>query len=173
VKTGKADARLEPPDSFHLSAAVGWMELGNLAEAEAELESIAPEHRRHFAVLEARWLLCAEARDWQRGLEVAREMVEVAADRPEGWLHQAYAIRRAPGGGLEQAWMILRSAAAVFPRNKLIPFNLACYACQMGRTAEAREWIEKAFETGGKKTMKAMALEDEDLRPLWDQIRNL
>ena len=69
--------------------------------------------------------------------------------------------------------MILRSAAAVFPRNKLIPFNLACYACQMGRLEEAQEWLDRAFEAGGRKTMKAMALEDEDLRPLWDRIRNL
>ena len=35
---------LGPPDSHHLSAAIGWLELGNVAEAGAELEKIAPSH---------------------------------------------------------------------------------------------------------------------------------
>jgi hypothetical protein len=30
--------RLEPPDSLHLQAAQGWLELGNHVEADAELD---------------------------------------------------------------------------------------------------------------------------------------
>ena len=33
---------VEPPDSFYLSAAQGWMELGDPAEAQAELDKVAP-----------------------------------------------------------------------------------------------------------------------------------
>src|ERR1035438_2514329 len=32
---------LEPPDSLHLQAAQGWLELGNHVEADAELDNIA------------------------------------------------------------------------------------------------------------------------------------
>ena len=36
---------LAPPDSHHLLAAQGWLELGNHLEANAELEQIAPRLR--------------------------------------------------------------------------------------------------------------------------------
>jgi hypothetical protein len=33
---------LEPPDSIHLEAAQGWLELGNHIEADEELEKTSP-----------------------------------------------------------------------------------------------------------------------------------
>jgi len=36
---------LEPPDSFHLNAAEGWIGLGNYAAAQEELEHISPANR--------------------------------------------------------------------------------------------------------------------------------
>ena len=50
---------LEPPDSIHLKAAEGWLELGNQPEANEELEKIAPELRVHPDVLEIRWQIYA------------------------------------------------------------------------------------------------------------------
>jgi hypothetical protein len=162
-----------PPDSFHLSAAVGWMELGDHSEAAAELDRIAPGLQKHFAVLEVRWLLSAERRDWQAAAGWARGMVEVAPDQPAGWLHLAYATRRLPGGTVPAAWEILRPAAEQFPEHELILFTRACYACQMGRPEEARDWLQRAFRAGGKAGMKAMALRDEDLQPLWPEIEKM
>ena len=43
---------LEPPDSHYVSAATGWLELGNSREAAAELEAVAPALGRHPAVLQ-------------------------------------------------------------------------------------------------------------------------
>jgi hypothetical protein len=165
--------KLVPPDSFYLSAAVGWIELGNAAEAEAELAQIAPALRTHFAVLEVRWLACAERHDWPAGLAVAREIAAAAPDRPEGWLHRAYATRRVPGGTVEAAWEVLRPAADRFPNHELIPFNLACYACQMGRLEEARQWLKQAFLAGDRKAVRTLALLDEDLRPLWPEVERM
>ena len=39
---------IPPPDSMHLSSATGWMQLGNTAEALADLEKISETHRAHF-----------------------------------------------------------------------------------------------------------------------------
>ncbi|MDW8309781.1 MAG: hypothetical protein RMK20_10450, partial [Verrucomicrobiales bacterium] len=94
-------------------------------------------------------------------------------DRPNGWLHRAYALRRATGGGLERAWEALRPAADRFPREPIIPYNLACYACQMGRLDEARQWFVRALRVGDRATLKDMALHDDDLRPLWNEISGL
>jgi Flp pilus assembly protein TadD len=162
--------KLEPPDTHYLSAAVGWYELGNLAEAESELELISSPRRNHPDVLEVRWMLLARANRWDEGVKVAEDLVRAAPRRSSGWLHRAYALRRAGNGGLQQAWDALLPAAGKFPRESTIPYNLSCYACQMGRLDEARSWLRQALAVGGEKKVRAMALQDEDLKPLWPEL---
>ncbi len=53
---------LEPVNSLHLKAAEGWLEFGKHAEANADLEKIAPNYNDHPDVLHARWVLCAAPR---------------------------------------------------------------------------------------------------------------
>jgi hypothetical protein len=53
-------------DKFHLRAAVGWLELGNHIEADAELDNISPEWRACPAVLEVRWHIYSEAKNGMR-----------------------------------------------------------------------------------------------------------
>lgn len=162
---------LEPPDLFHLSAAVGWLELGVSAEAEAELAKISERNQWFPDVLEVRWILLAEARRWDAALEIARALVKLAPDRASAWLHQAYALRRATGGGLQQAWDALLPAFEKFPRESTIPYNLSCYACQLNQIDDARTWLRRAFQNGDRERLKKMALGDDDLKSLWDEIR--
>ncbi|MBI5383850.1 MAG: tetratricopeptide repeat protein [Verrucomicrobia bacterium] len=167
------NTHLPPPDSHFLAAAIGWLELGNLPEAFAELDHLSATVRSHPDVLEVRWLLYAEAKDWAAGFRVAEELVQTDAGRSTGWLHRAYAARRMPGGGLPAARDYLLPAATIFPKEAMIPFNLACYACQMHQLDEARKWLRQALRVGKKETIKSMALSDEDLKPLRDEIRRL
>src|SRR2546425_128141 len=60
-----------------------------------------------------------------------------------------------------------------FPSQPMIAFNLACYACQLGRLEEAREWLRKAMDLGDEKEIKTRALDDPDLEPLWANIGKL
>ena len=64
--------KLAPPESHFLSAAVGWIELGNLDEAKAELRRISPARSEHPGVLEAGWLIHARETDWGKALTVAK-----------------------------------------------------------------------------------------------------
>ncbi|MDB6020684.1 MAG: hypothetical protein JWQ04_541, partial [Pedosphaera sp.] len=95
---------LKAPHSHFLSAADGWLELGNIAEARAELAQIDEAFQNHPEVLKVRWAICAEEKDWPAALEIARELVRLAPESPLGWLHRAYAVRRVPGDGLQAAW---------------------------------------------------------------------
>jgi tetratricopeptide (TPR) repeat protein len=165
--------RIPPPDIHHLSAAIGWLELGNVREARSELERVNPELQDHPDVLEASWLLCSEERDWTRGLDCARRLLLAAPKRATGWLHQAYALRRVPGGGLSAAWDALLPAWQMFPKEPVIPYNLACYACQLGRRTEALVWLKRALSAGNKEDIKKMALDDRDLEPLRSEIPGL
>lgn len=164
---------LEPPDSHFLSAAIGWLELGNLAEAKTELAQIQPEQQRHPDVLEVRWAIAQTEGDWAAGLEAARALVEAAPDQASGWLHRAYALRRVAAGGLQPAWDALLPAAEKFPDEPTIPYNLACYATQMQDLEQARQWLQRAIAAGGKELIQEMALQDDDLAPLWAEIRQL
>ena len=165
--------KLELPDIHYFSAAVGWLELGNVAEAKAELDLIAPAQQNHPDVLEVRWLLCAQEERWAEGLQIARALLHGAPERSSGWLHQAYALRRVPDGGLQQAWDALLPAFDKFPKEPIISYNLSCYACQMQRLEAARVWLRRAAAVGGKEKIKRMALADPDLEPLWEEIRGL
>jgi Flp pilus assembly protein TadD len=164
---------LTTSDLFYLNAATGWLELGNPSEARAELERISPPQRRHPDVLELEWAVAATQNDWPLALAPARELMDRAPERPSAWLHYSYALRRVPDGGLEAAWDALLPAAERFPQEPTIAYNLACYACQLGRVELARDWLRRAVHTGGKITIKAMALDDIDLEPLWAEIRDL
>jgi Flp pilus assembly protein TadD len=165
--------KLKPPDSHHLNAAEGWLGLGLRAEAAVELDLISPAHQRHPDVLATRWSLLAQERRWDDALATARALQTSAPDNADGWLHHAYALRRATDGGLQKAWDALVPAAKKFPKEPVIAFNLACYACQLGQLDEARAWLDRAMKTGGRDKIKLMALLDEDLKPLWQEIRKL
>jgi tetratricopeptide (TPR) repeat protein len=162
---------LEPPDSHFLSAAEGWTELGNLAEAKSELKQISDSNQDHPLVLELKWAIHAQEKDWMAALEAARQLLAIAPEECFGWLHQAYALRRTPAGGLQAAWDALLPALERFPKVPTVPYNLACYACQMQRMDEARLLLRRAMEVADKEQIKKMALRDSDLEPLWPEIR--
>ena len=170
---GRAMNKLEPPDTHYFLAAIGWLELGNVVEARTELAQISAARQEHPDVLELRWSLAAEQKRWEEALEVARALLRRAPKRSSGWLHQAYALRRVPDGGVQKAWEALLPAFDKFPKEATIPFNLSCYACQLGQLEAARDWLARAVAVSGKEKVMAMALNDSDMKPLWDEIRQL
>ena len=166
-------SQLEPPNTHLLSAAAGWLGLGNIAEAKAELAQIDAACQEHPDVLELRWEIAASEHDWGHGLEIARKLLQSAPERASGWLHQAYALRRVPDGTVKKAWDALLPAFEKFPEESIISFNLSCYACQLGQLDAARVWFKRALVIGGKQRIKAQALADADLEPLWGEISQL
>jgi tetratricopeptide (TPR) repeat protein len=165
--------KLEPPDTHYFLAAIGWLELGNLVEARAELAQVSPARQEHPDVLELRWSLSAAQGRWEEALQAAQALLRRAPKRSSGWLHQAYALRRIPDGGVQKAWEALLPAFDKFPKEPTIPFNLACYACQMRQLDTARDWLQRTMTIGGKARIREMALNDSDLEPLWNEIRQL
>ena len=162
---------LKPPDSFHLQAAQGWLELGNQAEANEELQKIAPELRMHPTVLKVGWDIHAAGRNWEAALEVAAALIENDPEDPLGWVHRSYCLHELKRT-VEARESLLR-VVGKFPLSANMRYNLACYECQLGRLEQARNWLRKAFVLGDKKKMKAVAAEDPDLKPLWGEIENL
>ena len=159
------------PDVHHLRAAVGWLELGNAHETLVELEKLDPSRRLHPSVLETRWLALAQLHRWEPAADTARALVAAAPERAVGWLHRSYALRRVRGGGLQAAFDSLLPVAEKFPQEPTIPYNLACYTCQLQHDpAETLAWLEKAVATGEREEIFRLALSDPDLKPLHAEI---
>src|SRR6266699_4062490 len=168
---------LEPPDLHHLRAASGWLLLGADAEAAEDLKRIDPQLHTHPDVLEVRWQMHAKAQNWDACLKIASAIVEIDPDRPSGWIGRAYSLRQVPAGGLQAAFDSLLPVAEKFPAEPMIPFGLACYACQMGDLEEGRFWLRKAFSvakhSGREKRFRSMALDQPELKPLLGEITEL
>jgi tetratricopeptide (TPR) repeat protein len=158
---------LTPPDSHHLLAAQGWLELGNHHEANEELEKISPAMRGHPDVLELRWQVYAHEQKWEACVDIARAIMSLDPDRDTGWIHHSYALHLLKR--TEEAYTHLVTVADDFPGNWHVPYNLACYCAQLGRCDEAQEWFKKAVAINDKEVPLA-GIDDPDLKPLWDSM---
>jgi tetratricopeptide (TPR) repeat protein len=158
---------LQPPDSHHLSAAQGWLELGNHLEANAELEGIAASNRTHPDVLDLRWQVYAAAKKWQQCAEIALASMKIAPGRADGWIHRSFALHEMKQ--TQHAYDNLLPVASNFPGDWTIPYNLACYCAQLGRLDECKAWFKKAMAVD-EQTVKRAAIGDPDLKPLWDSM---
>ena len=96
-------------------------------------------------------------------------LVKVDPETAGWWISLAYAVRRTEG--VEKAEAILLRAQALHPKVAMIAFNLACYASVTGRMEEAKERLQHAIKLD--KDIRGLAIDDEDLMPLWDWIAGL
>ena len=158
---------LQPPDLHHFNAAVGWLQLGNHLEANEELEQIEPRFRVHPDVLVLRWEVYAKLMRWDMAVEVAVALIELVPDDAFGYIHRSFALRRL--NGIQAAWDKLLPVADKFKDNWIVPYNLACYACQLGNLEAAREWYKQAMAID-EKAVQRTAIDDPDLKPLWDSM---
>ena len=167
-----AGAEPEPWQNLQrLRAAEGWLELGLIEEAHAELAAIGPDLRCGMAGLDLQWQLFAERGHWDAAFAVAQQAVDLHPTKEGGWLNRAYAARRRVGGGVAAAHELLLPAQGFFPESTIIPFNLACYSAQLGRLDTAWSWLILAAARGGWKTIGPTALKDADLEALRSQIQ--
>ena len=171
---------LEPPDSLHLKAAEGWLELGNPGEATAELDRITVALLVHPDVLELRWQINALAAKWETCLEIAAALTKAAPERAIGWIHLSVALHKLHR--TKEAWDTLSPFLEQFPRDPVVAYDLACYACQLGDLPRAErlltkafelDFVDKAFQQEKANHLRRVALEDPDLEPLWNRITNL
>jgi predicted Zn-dependent protease len=158
---------LPPDEARHLSAAEGWMDLGNWREANNELQKIAPTMRVHPEVLELRCRIHAAAGQWDRCILVAEKLTDQLPNRPIGWLLLAAAEHGL--GATMDAYETLCSVSEQFSELPEVIYELARYAAILGDSSECEDWLFRALEVGGKE-WKARALNDAVLKDFWAQI---
>jgi predicted Zn-dependent protease len=162
---------LSPADQRCLRAAEGWFGLGCTGDAEVELQGLSPDAAGHPATLELRWRILAKSNQWDACLEIAQAITTAAPRLPSGWIHLSYALHELKR--TQEAWDNLLAVVGRFPEEPAMTYNLACYACRLGRLREARRWYKATLALGRKEATRRLALEDPDLEPLWTEIEAL
>jgi predicted Zn-dependent protease len=168
VNDKPADELIEFPDEVRtlLKRADGFLDLAMPKRARAELDQI-PEKFGDTSLLKIiRLRLAFTEHDWPQAAQLARLLCERFPDEPAFWIEQAYAVRRAESIGAAKE--ILLVALERFPKVATVHYNLACYDCQLGSMESALIRLERAVKLDSK--YQEAALEDDDLKPLWDRI---
>jgi predicted Zn-dependent protease len=163
-----SNARLGREDQRYLDAAEGWLGLGSWSDANEELEHVSPRMKAHPEVLRVRYGIYALAKKWEEAAQIAHAIAQLAPNSVFGHLHHAFALHEM--GRTREAWDVLRPAAKRFPREYIIQYNLACYACRLGNLAESLRLLKKAIDLSGRTDIRQMALDDPDLEALWGKI---
>lgn len=153
-----------------LSYAYGYIELGLLNEAATELELIAFEERLSASVLSAKLALYMAAEQWDMVETVAKPLASSPVSNAEVWIQWAYAVRRLRGVS-EAREILLKAEPAHGKTCAILHFNLACYECLLGNLEGSRQRLRTACEMD--KQCKQMALDEPDLKALWDRIETL
>lgn len=165
--TQKVSKPLEASDTHLIRAVEGWLELGSVDDAMDEVGQISLEGRFHPRVILARYEIAARQLQWELAYALAQGLVVLTPNEPVGWINRSialHAMKRTP-----EALYNLVPAAEKFSKNIVIPYNLACYASQLGKFQEANAWLKRARDMD-EKQVKWIALKDPDLQPLWEYL---
>jgi Flp pilus assembly protein TadD len=113
--------------------------------------------------------MCLAAENWEMAVAIAADLVKAEPKNPTTWMLLAHAVRHA--GNVEQEETVLFKARAWHPTDPLIFLRFACCASVRGRIEEAKLRLEHAIYLDGN--VRWLALDEVDLRPLWDWISGL
>jgi hypothetical protein len=152
--------------SKRLEAAHGYLGLGMHMEAWNELEGIDPEKRALPEVLNVRVEVCRGLEKWEMMAEIAGHLLKAEPEDPGHQIDLAFAIRRVHGE--DEAAAVLVQARQIFPKEPLLPYNLACYRAVRGRVAEAKQLLAEAFSLDV--SLRETSLDDPDLVGVWDDF---
>jgi len=147
---------------WRLAHVRGYLGLGMIEDASAELDQVPPDLARATEVLALRVLVLQEQAKWPTLVSVASELVLRQPMEPGWWIAWAYAVRRSQT--LDAAEAILLEGERKHPREATIQFNLGCYACLRGDLTEARRRVDQALSLDP--SFRDVAMSDPDLAPL-------
>lgn len=167
LKTKKKAARSPLATDVRVRFIEGYLGLGMLRQAAAEVRAISVKDRKLPAVLAAKADLYLESKDWARLIATGSELAKRHPGTPQGWIHWAYALREL--GRIKEALEVLLAAEPLHPKVGVIHFNLACYHCLLGDMRSAKRRLERACRL--KPDWKKTALEDPDLQTLWEHFK--
>lgn len=148
-----------------LDASEGWAQLGDWKSADEELAQIEAPYDNDPGVLRLRVEFQSVLERWESVIPFAQRLANIDPGDSYPFYRWAYALHELKR--TQEAWDTLIRVVDRFSDEWVIPYNLACYATQLGNLSAAREWLAKAFTLGDAVALRSEAKKDPDLAPLW------
>lgn len=151
-----------------IQAARRHIQSGECAHARDELDQVPAEFQSTPPVLKLRWQIAIRERSREGALSIAQTLVKTDPESPVSWIALSIsltAVRRHS----EAIQELLRGAEQVHPCDRaFLVYEMAMIQCRQRRLNSARKLLGIAFDADP--SLKLRALEDHNLRPLWDQF---
>lgn len=150
-----------------LEYARGYLELGLIKEAQAELDAIPENEQAELDVLELRVDVYMELKAWTEVVGTAQRVCEQRPGLERAWIAWAYALRELQR--IEEAKVVLLTAERQHGATcGVLHYNLACYYCLLGDMDEAELRLSRACAMDA--SWREVALEDSDLKAMRARI---
>jgi len=159
----------ELDDLRRLLAAEGYIELGMFDDADAELDQIDPSYPAVSRVLALRLCTYAGLAKWELMEAVAEKPARGDPDDVQWAIWRAYAA--AKGQSIEGATKILIQELRTHPNNPILHYAVSCYESRLQHFKTAKRHLARAIQLDSR--LKLVALNDEELEPLWSAIEQL
>jgi tetratricopeptide (TPR) repeat protein len=158
-------------DEFHLRAA--WICLTELRPdaAAKHLEKLSDEAQNEsFYFFLAENVSTAKG-DWHKLEGLGEQRIKRNPEDSRGWIIKGIGLQKM--GKIEEAYSLLLGVLPNFSNDFFVYYNLACFACCLGRNDEAWSLLEKSFPMTTLETFERWTLSDDDLAPIRELLVGL
>ena len=149
-----------------LLAAQGYMELGMVDEALAEISSLTSCQMRDAVIVELRLHILMQGEQWDEALATAEELLRITPDAVPAFIHGAFALHEL--GRTSEARDLLLKGPPVLLKDPTFHYNIACYEAVLGNRESALRSLSKSFALD--ETFRDLARRDPDLEAIREEL---
>jgi tetratricopeptide (TPR) repeat protein len=145
-----------------LLSAQGYLELGMVEEALAELSQLETSFYSDPDIVELRLHILMQGERWRDALAAAQDLLRLHQDALPGYIHGAFALHEL--GRTAEARDLLMKAPEILRQDPTFHYNIGCYEAVLGNRDAAIESLKKSFSMN--ESFRDFAQNDPDLRHL-------
>ena len=149
-----------------LLAAQGYLELGMVEEALAELSFFQPQEINDPDLLELRLHILMQEGRWSEALLSAEELLRLNASAVPAYIHGAFALHEL--GRTAEARDLLKRGPEILRNDPTYHYNIGCYEAVLGNRELAKESLKKSFALD--ETYRDFAKKDPDLAAIRNEL---
>ena len=158
---------MEPgANSKIFQAAQGYMELGMMDDALAELDTLPAAVQERTEVLHLRLFIHMQAKRWSEALKISQVVCRVQPDDTAGFIHAAFCLHELGRTAEAKDWLLGGPSALL--SEATYHYNLGCYDAALGNMEDAQAHLRVSFKLDKK--FREFAKTDPDLRAVWDSL---
>ena len=149
-----------------LLAAQGYLELGMVEEALAELSSTGTLGFNDPDIIELRLHVLIQGRKWDEAIVAAEELLRIKTDALPAYIHGAFALHET--GRTVEARDLLLKGPSLLREDPTFHYNIGCYEAVLGNRDAALASLRQSFEMD--KTFRDFAQRDPDLMQIVQEL---